>query len=381
MAWRDLFRRKDDVGPGDPMSPPSPPILFGKLPGHRDFVRVGPTRHPWFERWLEAGLEGVAARRGSLSAHTVRFLLTPPGEVLTGVFAPSKDAVGREFPVAILRSRPAPVAAPAPALWYEETGLFVRAATLLAGAGDMGPERLERALAALEEAGPEPQSPPAPSAPEVAEPSISAEMDAAAAAVAAVIAAAEGAGTLAARDGDVQPQSHPSSGAGDPTAPNPLSWTDVLGQVPALAGLESAFGSVAQGGPAHAMVTLAGACDAVSRAEKNGVALTFELPAPDLPSTLFWLALAARSLGGRAPLAVLANPERLVLALGAAAHGPALMVAYCLGASAGPRHWLATTNDADLRAESVRKLPAGVRAELEAAPPAASLLDILRTFG
>jgi hypothetical protein len=76
MAWRDLFRNKDDLAVADPARPsPSPPILFGRLPAHRDFVRAGPAQHGWFERWLEEGLEqpaGVKARHES----------TPPASLI-----------------------------------------------------------------------------------------------------------------------------------------------------------------------------------------------------------------------------------------------------------------------------------------------------------
>jgi type VI secretion system protein ImpM len=327
MAWRDLFRKKDGGAVAViPRPAPSPPILFGKLPAQRDFVRVGSARHGWFESWLEEGLEQVAAREGALPPGIARFLLAPGGEVLSGVFVPSRDAVGRDFPLAIFRCWPAlPPQDPA-ATWHDEVGFCRHAAALAAEAPALPPEQVESAVAAL-----------ARSEAEVGGP---------------------GEGALA-------------------------GWRDPLRQIPALLALETAFGALAQGGPAHSLMTVTGACDAAARSEKNALGLTLELPAPDGALVSFWLALCHQRLHrpgvSETAISALMHPGRLVLALGAAARSPAPLVACCLGLLAGPRHWLGMSEDAGLRAQSSRKLPPGVKSQLESSPPA-SLIDLLGAF-
>lgn len=86
------------------------PAIWGKLPGHADFVRCG-MRHGESEAWMTwiaqqsptAGA-GVAA---SASAMPVAFVL-PPGTLefaqrrfVLGVIAPSFDMVGRHYPLVV----------------------------------------------------------------------------------------------------------------------------------------------------------------------------------------------------------------------------------------------------------------------------------------
>ena len=337
MAWRDLFRKKDGASvvetaaPPTPTPAPTPPILFGKLPAHRDFVRMGPARHGWFERWLEEGLEAVAARRGDPPAEPVRFRLAPAGEVLSGVFAPSRDAVGRDFPLAILRSWPSLAPEEPAASWHGDSAFCRRAAALIAQAPSLPAEALEGAVAKLGED--EPPGSTAPAAPPSAE-------------------------------GVVDPAPGDSDADG---------WTERLSRSPALAALEGVFGPRARGGPAHALMTVTAACDAVSRPQKNRLGLTLELPAPDGALVSFWLAFARRRLGQAAtpvgapvtPLAALVDSRRLVLALGTAAESSAALLAYLLGVLAGPRHWVGVSEDEGLRKQSIRDLPPEVSARLE----------------
>ncbi len=107
--------------------------LHGKLPAHGDFVRRGlPGRfcEPW-DAWLR---QGVAAARASLgepgfeaawdAAPAWRFLL-PPGacglERVAGVLLPSRDQVGRRFPLTLATLAPpegAAVSWPPPGTWF-----------------------------------------------------------------------------------------------------------------------------------------------------------------------------------------------------------------------------------------------------------------------
>lgn len=100
------------------------PAVFGKLPAHGDFVARGltePARAAW-DAWLS---EGVAAARASWgdrfedvydAAPPWRFVLDPDpfcGGRSAGAVAPSADAVGRRYPLAVCVLEPAPETAEA----------------------------------------------------------------------------------------------------------------------------------------------------------------------------------------------------------------------------------------------------------------------------
>lgn len=105
--------------------------LFGKLPAHGDFIRRGslPASFcaPW-DAWLQ---EGIAAARAAIgearwesvwdAAPAWRFAL-PPGacgpDAAAGVLLPSRDAVGRRFPLTLAAVRDAGEDAPWPAAWF-----------------------------------------------------------------------------------------------------------------------------------------------------------------------------------------------------------------------------------------------------------------------
>lgn len=89
---------------------PAAPWLFGKMPAHGDFISRGLD-----DETVEAGDGAVAEAIAAASAHwdmqwddvyvetpVWRFLATPGAlgrDWLTGVFLPSVDAVGRQFPL------------------------------------------------------------------------------------------------------------------------------------------------------------------------------------------------------------------------------------------------------------------------------------------
>lgn len=88
----------------------TPPAIWGKLPGHADFVRSG-VRHGESEAWMpwlaqqsrNAGAD-VTARAVAVP---VAFVLPPgtlafaPRRFVLGVIAPSIDKVGRHWPVLV----------------------------------------------------------------------------------------------------------------------------------------------------------------------------------------------------------------------------------------------------------------------------------------
>jgi type VI secretion system protein ImpM len=94
--------------------------FYGKLPSHGDFVRRGlPDEFvvPW-DRWLQHGLAelrsqvGAAAGAMCSASPTWRFVLGPGlvgAEVWAGVWLPSSDRVGRQFPFCIAAGLPGTV--------------------------------------------------------------------------------------------------------------------------------------------------------------------------------------------------------------------------------------------------------------------------------
>jgi type VI secretion system ImpM family protein len=88
-------------------------VVFGKVPWMGDFLRVGaPSRTgEALEHWVEQGLGRADSRfgatwesayaRGSTHAFFFRSARGVPRETLAGVILPSRDAVGRSFPLLV----------------------------------------------------------------------------------------------------------------------------------------------------------------------------------------------------------------------------------------------------------------------------------------
>lgn len=78
--------------------------VLGKIPAQGDFLRVnaaGPAARA-LDQWLAEGIEAQRRVGGKPPAQPVRFLFrAAAGEVLAGAFAPSRDSVCREFPLAV----------------------------------------------------------------------------------------------------------------------------------------------------------------------------------------------------------------------------------------------------------------------------------------
>jgi type VI secretion system protein ImpM len=84
--------------------------LFGKIPARADFVRERCTDRAAqrFDQWLIKAIETMQAARASLPPVMVRFAFCAEEErsLLVGVLSPSKDQVGRDFPISVFCSVP-----------------------------------------------------------------------------------------------------------------------------------------------------------------------------------------------------------------------------------------------------------------------------------
>jgi type VI secretion system ImpM family protein len=87
------------------MNAAAQPVLFGKLPGRGDFLRVGHADEAlrFVETWLTTSVE---QSRGELAAEPVRFLFAHADEALLGCWVPSRDEIGRQFPFACFERVP-----------------------------------------------------------------------------------------------------------------------------------------------------------------------------------------------------------------------------------------------------------------------------------
>jgi type VI secretion system protein ImpM len=128
--------------------------MVGKAPCQTDFLRLHATSAPALalQHWLAEGVEAAHAARCAPLTGTVYFLFTSPREhdVLLGVFAPSMDGVGRDFPLAVFTELPAPTAAHQLALLPMAFGAFLGAgAALLRDAAALDLSELTERLSAL----------------------------------------------------------------------------------------------------------------------------------------------------------------------------------------------------------------------------------------
>jgi type VI secretion system protein ImpM len=141
--------------------------VFGKLPTAGDFVahNAGLPAARELQTWLVAEVENLAAKRKPVLNAPVKFLIRDPAAngACIGVFAPGRDRVGREFPLAVFAAIDMPVAVhrfpalptayaafldhgarlvtDAAGLGLDLTGLLLRADTLQLP----GPQELEEA--------------------------------------------------------------------------------------------------------------------------------------------------------------------------------------------------------------------------------------------
>ena len=87
-----------------PQSRPLGASLIGKVPCRADFVRFGPSTAAArsFDAWLVRAMERLHLHRRPFPATPIRFVYCSSDDEssLVGALAPSKDKVGRSFPVA-----------------------------------------------------------------------------------------------------------------------------------------------------------------------------------------------------------------------------------------------------------------------------------------
>jgi len=290
------------------------------LPAQGDFVRAGcgDFTRLGLDRWFAEGVEAVAAGGRPLPGEPVAFLLSPQegGMAFVGAFAPSEDAVGRAFPLALFVALPTGRLGETFPVIPSSYGVFLEAATaLLAQAGSMTPEQLVAAAAALPTA--------------------------------------------------------ESGASGADVAP-------LLARAP-LSDLAGAIGGLREGGP-YALRTLLTACDQARKAgggDGRTSVITVDAPAPNDGARLFWLELTRRRLGWSdavpSMLWTRRGAGRLLLALGPP---PPTMLAYLANAShRSQRFWPLRT---DVRAAGDAALAAlGPEQRRAVELQSGSLLDLL----
>lgn len=116
--------------------------VFGKVPAAGDFVAVncrGASARA-LDGWLRDGVENLVGRKKPLPRRPVRFLFRDPrgSAACIGVATPSRDKVGREFPICIFAYLDLPVATHRFASLPSAYGPFLDgAARVLASAGQL----------------------------------------------------------------------------------------------------------------------------------------------------------------------------------------------------------------------------------------------------
>ncbi len=86
-------------------NPPSWASLFGKTSTQGDFLRlrIGNPDAVFVQRWIEESHLRRVGFGAPVPTQRVHFVIAPPGSnnLLVGALGPSRDAVGREFPLAV----------------------------------------------------------------------------------------------------------------------------------------------------------------------------------------------------------------------------------------------------------------------------------------
>jgi type VI secretion system ImpM family protein len=87
--------------------------LWGKHPARPDFVRwrAGDVSRLGFDRWFEEAYEALRREGRALPSEPAAFFYPAGAEALVGAMVPSRDAVGREYPLLLVTTvRPAALA-------------------------------------------------------------------------------------------------------------------------------------------------------------------------------------------------------------------------------------------------------------------------------
>lgn len=301
--------------------------VFGKIPAAGDFVALNASAPVGlsFQRWLLEEYDLLAAKHRSLPQWPIRFLFregqTSP--VILGVIGPSRDTVGRNFPLALWTYVDLPLAAQHFPYLPAAYGSFLDgAARLLVQASTLDPSSLFHHLCGFPLPGPQ----------EMAE----------------------------ARD-----------------------WTyEALNATPGLTILEALFGPVQFGMHFHGLHMFRTACQRVRDHDPGPAAVFLECPCADDLQLAFWLVLARNQLrwAAVAPTMFWNDPSspdhRLILGLGAPTQGSLQFVAD--PTVRAERLWpMRTTSQASITAGREAMSPAELRSFEPPAPTASSLLAAL----
>ncbi len=113
--------------------------VYGKVSTQGDFLRLGTGTfsQSGLDRWLEEAMGVLATERLALPTGVTGFFMAPPGasRAFVGAFAPSTDAVGRQFPLVLFAELDAAAASRAFPVLPSSYDAFVRAAGELALGG------------------------------------------------------------------------------------------------------------------------------------------------------------------------------------------------------------------------------------------------------
>ena len=84
--------------------PPGSVGIFGKVPSQGDYLRAGAlgSAARAMDGWLALGLDALKRGGGRLPPARFLFRSAEAKDVLVGALVPSRDAVGREFPLAVV---------------------------------------------------------------------------------------------------------------------------------------------------------------------------------------------------------------------------------------------------------------------------------------
>ncbi len=85
--------------------------IWGKHPGRSDFIRwnAGDLSRLGFDRWFEDAFEMLVREGRPFPSEPTAFLFPVGAEAIVGVLAPSRDAVGRDFPLLIVATATPPL--------------------------------------------------------------------------------------------------------------------------------------------------------------------------------------------------------------------------------------------------------------------------------
>ena len=309
------------------MSSDAHPVgAFGKVPAAGDFVSLGggSAVTQSLQAWLQQENDHLASKRLPVPENPIRFVYRDlGGGVVVGALAPSRDKVGRSFPLAIYTHIDVHTAMPRfSALPTAFDGFLDGACQTLAEASTMELQTLAGRVSGLHRPG-------------------AAEL----------------------RDAAL--------------------WThDALGATPGNVLLEHLFGPVAQGVHYHGLNMMRTACKQVHGRDPGKAGIIVECHAGDDVQIAFWLCMAESLLGWTAaPPAffwtdVSSEDSRMLLALGTPPLG--MLHYFADPAAVADRLWPTRTNSAAAIEAGRNALGSAQRQALEPpAPTAAGLLAAL----